>query len=42
MVVAAGVAALLARSPLVMTVLTVAGAGYLVWLGIGMLRGRER
>ncbi|WP_433518450.1 LysE family translocator [Nonomuraea sp. CA-143628] len=36
-VVAAGVAALVARSPLVMTVLTVAGAAYLVWLGIGML-----
>jgi threonine/homoserine/homoserine lactone efflux protein len=36
-VVAAGVAALLARSPLALTVLTVAGAGYLVWLGVGML-----
>lgn len=36
-VVAAGVAALVARSPLVMTALTVAGAAYLVWLGIGML-----
>ena len=36
-VVAAGVAALVARSPLVMTVLTVAGAVYLVWLGIGTL-----
>ncbi|MFG1678688.1 LysE family translocator [Nonomuraea sp. NPDC049269] len=35
--VAAGVAALVARSPLVMTALTVAGAAYLVWLGIGML-----
>ena len=31
-------AALLAGSPLVLAVLTVAGAGYLVWLGIGMLR----
>ena len=36
-VVAAGVAALVARSPLVMTVLTAAGALYLVWLGIGTL-----
>lgn len=36
-VVAAGVAALVARSPLVLTVLTVAGAGYLVWLGVGTL-----
>ena len=37
-VVAAGVAALLAGSPAVLAVLTVAGAGYLVWLGLGMLR----
>jgi threonine/homoserine/homoserine lactone efflux protein len=37
-VVAAGVAALLAGSPTVRLVLTVAGAGYLVWLGLGMLR----
>jgi threonine/homoserine/homoserine lactone efflux protein len=36
--VAAGVAALLAGSPTVLVVLTVAGAGYLVWLGTGMLR----
>jgi threonine/homoserine/homoserine lactone efflux protein len=36
-VVAAGVGALVARSPVVMTVLTAAGATYLVWLGIGML-----
>jgi threonine/homoserine/homoserine lactone efflux protein len=36
-VVAAGVGALVARSPLVMTVLTLVGAAYLVWLGIGML-----
>jgi threonine/homoserine/homoserine lactone efflux protein len=36
-VVAAGVAALVARPPLVMTALTVAGALYLVWLGVGML-----
>jgi len=36
-VVAAGVAAVVARSPLVMTALTGAGAAYLVWLGIGGL-----
>jgi threonine/homoserine/homoserine lactone efflux protein len=36
-VVAAGVAALLARSPVVMSALTMAGAGYLVWLGISTL-----
>jgi threonine/homoserine/homoserine lactone efflux protein len=36
-VVAAGVAALVARSPLVMTALTTAGAAYLVWLGVGTL-----
>jgi threonine/homoserine/homoserine lactone efflux protein len=36
-VVAAGVGALVARSPLVLTVLTMVGALYLVWLGIGML-----
>jgi threonine/homoserine/homoserine lactone efflux protein len=36
-VVAAGVAALVTRSPLVMTALTAAGAGYLVWLGAGTL-----
>ena len=35
--VAAGVAALVARSPLVLTVLTVVGAAYLVWLGIATL-----
>ena len=35
--VAAGVASLLARSPLVMTMLTTAGAVYLVWLGVGTL-----
>jgi threonine/homoserine/homoserine lactone efflux protein len=34
-VVAAGVAAMLARSPLIMTALTAAGAVYLVWLGVG-------
>ena len=36
-VVAAGVAALVARSPVVLTGLTTAGAVYLVWLGITML-----
>ena len=36
-VVAAGVGALVARSPLVLTVLTAVGAVYLLWLGIGML-----
>jgi threonine/homoserine/homoserine lactone efflux protein len=33
-VVAAGVAAVLARSPLALTVLTALGAAYLLWLGI--------
>ena len=37
-VVAAGVAALLAGSPVVLAALTVAGAAYLAWLGVGMLR----
>jgi threonine/homoserine/homoserine lactone efflux protein len=36
-VVAAGVGALLARSPLLLTVLMAVGAVYLVWLGIAML-----
>jgi threonine/homoserine/homoserine lactone efflux protein len=36
-VVAAGVGALVAGAPAVLTVLTVVGAGYLVWLGTGML-----
>jgi threonine/homoserine/homoserine lactone efflux protein len=36
-VVAVGVGAWVVRSPLVLTVLTAAGAAYLVWLGIGML-----
>lgn len=38
LVVAAGVGALAARYPLALAVLTVAGALYLVWLGIGTLR----
>jgi threonine/homoserine/homoserine lactone efflux protein len=36
-VVAAGVAAVVAGSPLVLTALTLTGAAYLVWLGIGMV-----
>jgi threonine/homoserine/homoserine lactone efflux protein len=36
--VAAGVATLVARSPLVLVGLTTAGAVYLVWSGIGILR----
>jgi threonine/homoserine/homoserine lactone efflux protein len=36
-VVAAGVAAVVARSPLVLTALTAAGAVYLMWLGMGTL-----
>ncbi len=37
-VVAAGVGGLVARSPMVLTVLTIAGSAYLLWLGINMLR----
>lgn len=37
-VVAAGVGAVVAGSPAVLTVLTVVGSAYLVWLGIGMLK----
>ena len=36
-VVAAGVAAVVTSSPAVLTAMTVTGAGYLVWLGVGML-----
>lgn len=36
--VAAGVAALVAASPITMTVLTLAGSGYMIWLGIQTLR----
>lgn len=39
--VAAGVAVLVGRSPLVLAVLTVAGAGYLMWLGAVTLRHPE-
>ncbi|WP_456506300.1 LysE family transporter [Arthrobacter sp. UYCu723] len=37
-VAAAGVGALLASSPVILTGLTLAGAAHLIWLGIGMLR----
>ncbi|EOC0263876.1 LysE family translocator [Cronobacter dublinensis] len=38
LIVAAGVGSVIADAPEVLTALTVAGAGYLLWLGIGMLR----
>lgn len=38
LVVAAGVGALVARTPVVLTVLAVVGAAYLAWLGVGLLR----
>jgi len=37
MIVAAGVGTLVANHPLALSVLTVAGAGYLLWLGANML-----
>ncbi|ALN78352.1 LysE family translocator [Lysobacter antibioticus] len=37
LIVAAGVGALIASMPIAMTILTVAGSAYLLWLGIGML-----
>ena len=37
-VVAAGVGGLVASQPMVLSVMTLAGAGYLLWLGIGMIR----
>lgn len=37
-VVAAGVGALVASVPVILTVLTYAGAAYLLWLGVGVLR----
>ena len=37
MIVAAGVGTLIANHPLALSVLTVAGAGYLLWLGANML-----
>jgi threonine/homoserine/homoserine lactone efflux protein len=36
--VAAGVAAVIARTPNIITALTVIGSSYLIWLGIGTLR----
>ncbi|MDA5495450.1 LysE family translocator [Yersinia intermedia] len=38
LIVAAGVGSVIAGAPGILTALTVAGAGYLLWLGIGMLR----
>lgn len=38
LIVVAGVGSVIAGAPGVLTALTVAGAGYLLWLGIGMLR----
>lgn len=38
LVVAAGVGSLVARAPAVLTVLTVVGAAYLAWIGIGLMR----
>ncbi|MNC33039.1 Homoserine/homoserine lactone efflux protein [compost metagenome] len=37
LIVAAGVGGIVAGTPLAMAALTLAGAGYLLWLGIGML-----
>jgi threonine/homoserine/homoserine lactone efflux protein len=37
LIVAAGVGALVAGVPLALTLLTILGAGYLLWLGIGLL-----
>lgn len=38
LIVAAGVGSVIAGTPGMLSVLTIAGAGYLLWLGIGMLR----
>jgi threonine/homoserine/homoserine lactone efflux protein len=38
-VVAAGVGTLVARDPALLTALTVAGGGYLIWRGVATLRG---
>ena len=38
LIVAAGVGSVIAGAPGVLSALTIAGAGYLLWLGIGMLR----
>lgn len=37
LIVAGGVGTLVARHPLILSVLTVAGAGYLLWLGVNMI-----
>ena len=37
-IVAAGVGGLVSRNPMILTVLTLAGALYLLWLGVGMFR----
>ncbi|AYC32776.1 LysE family translocator [Pseudomonas cavernae] len=37
-IVAAGVGGIVAGSPMAMIVMTVAGSGYLIWLGINLLR----
>ncbi len=37
LIVAGGVGTLVARHPLALSVLTVAGAGYLLWLGVNMI-----
>jgi len=37
-VVAAGVGGLVASNPMVLSVMTLAGAGYLLWLGVSMIR----
>lgn len=38
LIVAAGVGSIISGAPGILTALTVGGAGYLLWLGIGMLR----
>ena len=38
-VVAAGVGALVARMPVVLAAITLVGGGYLLWLGVGAVRG---
>lgn len=37
-VVAAGVGGLVASNPIILRVMTIAGSGYLLWLGFGMIR----
>lgn len=38
LVVAAGVGGLVASNPIILRVMTIAGSGYLLWLGISMIR----